>query len=105
MRVIFAGTPEFSVNVLESLVRAGHDICAVYTQPDRPKGRGRKLAVSAVKEAALCHQLPIFQPKSLKGEEEQAQLRSFNADIIVVVCLIYYCVAHIINKKKWILFH
>lgn len=85
MRVIFAGTPEFSVNVLESLIKAGHDICAVYTQPDRPKGRGRKLAISAIKQAALSHQLPIYQPKSLKGEAEQTQLASFNADIMVVV--------------------
>lgn len=85
MRVIFAGTPEFSVNVLEALITAGHEICAVYTQPDRPKGRGRKLAFSAVKEAALSHDLPIFQPKSLKDEEEQSQLAALNADVMVVV--------------------
>ncbi len=85
MKVIFAGTPDFSVYVLNALIDAGHEVCAVYTQPDRPKGRGRKLALSAVKEAALKHGLVIYQPKSLKGKAEQAEIAALNADIMVVV--------------------
>jgi methionyl-tRNA formyltransferase len=85
MRIVFAGTPDFSVAVLESLINAGHDIKGVYCQPDRPKGRGRVLSTCPVKEKALEHNLAIFQPESLKDEAEQQILASLNADIMVVV--------------------
>jgi methionyl-tRNA formyltransferase len=85
MRVIFAGTPEFSVGVLEALSNAGHEIVGVYCQPDRPKGRGRVLTACPVKDKALEHDLPIFQPESLKDETEQQILADLNADVMVVV--------------------
>ena len=85
MRLIFAGTPDFSVGILEALYQAGHEIVGVYTQPDRPKGRGRILTACPVKEKALALNLPIFQPNSLKDSETQAQLKSLQAEVIVVV--------------------
>ncbi|UQB42047.1 methionyl-tRNA formyltransferase [Thiomicrospira microaerophila] len=84
-RIIFAGTPVFSVAPLQALLDEGHEIIAVYTQPDRPAGRGRKLTASPVKQLALQHGLPVFQPESLKTAEAQAELAKHNADIMVVV--------------------
>ena len=84
MKVIFAGTPEFAVPSLQMLLRSTHQICAVYTQPDRPAGRGRKLKPSPVKELAIKAGLPIYQPDSLKSEQEQQQLAGFDADLMVV---------------------
>ena len=84
-RVIFAGTPDFSVGVLEALNQAGHDIVGVYTQPDRPKGRGRILSACPVKEKALELGLTVFQPDSLKDINSQNELNSLNADVMVVV--------------------
>ncbi len=85
MRIIFAGTPEFSVGVLTALIHAGHDIVGVYCQPDRPKGRGRVLSACPVKEKALTYNLNIFQPESLKDKAAQNQLNKLNADVMVVV--------------------
>ncbi len=86
LKIIFAGTPEFAVVALEALLETGkHEICAVYTQPDRPAGRGRRLQASPVKRAALEHGLPVIQPVSLKGAEQQQQLRALQADLMVVV--------------------
>ena len=85
LRIIFAGTPEFSVPSLEALLAAGQEIVAVYTQPDRPAGRGRKLSPSPVKEAALAHGLPVFQPLTLKDEAAVTGLRALAADLMVVV--------------------
>ncbi len=85
MKIIFAGTPEFSVGVLEALITAGHEIVGVYCQPDRPKGRGRVLSACPVKEKALEHNLAIFQPESLKDKAEQQILANLNADVMVVV--------------------
>jgi len=85
MKVLFAGTPDFSVGVLEALYQSGHDIVGVYTQPDRPKGRGRVLTACPVKEKALALNLPIFQPESLKDSEVKTQLKSLQAEVMVVV--------------------
>ena len=84
LRIIFAGTPEFAATALTSLIQAEYEIVAVYTQPDRPAGRGRKLHASAVKEVALHHQIPVLQPQSLKDTETQDTLRKFNADVMIV---------------------
>lgn len=84
MKIIFAGTPEFAAVALEALVHTSHEIVAVYTQPDRPAGRGLKLTSSAVKSLALHYQLPVYQPKSLKESHEQDVLASMQADIMVV---------------------
>jgi methionyl-tRNA formyltransferase len=85
MKIIFAGTPEFAVPSLRMLIDAGHDICAVYTQPDRPSGRGRQLHPTPVKAVALAAGLPVFQPLSLKTDEDFQQLVALQADLMVVV--------------------
>jgi len=82
---VFAGTPDFSVPALEALVDAGHRIVAVYTQPDRPAGRGQKLAMGAVKQAALARSLHIEQPATLRSSDHIEQLRAFSPDLMVVV--------------------
>jgi methionyl-tRNA formyltransferase len=85
LRIIFAGTPEFAAKHLAALYASEHNIIAVYTQPDRHAGRGKKLMPSAVKLLALEHGTPIYQPASLKNEEAQQALASLNADIMIVV--------------------
>jgi methionyl-tRNA formyltransferase len=85
MKIIFAGTPEFAVPTLQMLLDTEHEVCAVYTQPDRPAGRGRKLHPSPVKELALKAGIPVFQPETLKTDEDLRQIASFNADLLVVV--------------------
>lgn len=85
LKIIFAGTPEFSVAPLQALLASTHQVVAVYTQPDRPAGRGRKITASPVKQVALEHNIPVLQPESLKPAEAQAQLAQFQADIMVVV--------------------
>lgn len=86
MRIVFMGTPEFSVSALKSLVGAGHEIIAVLTQPDRPKGRGNQVQFSPVKEEALRHNIPVYQPLRIKSDEEcKGILKSLNPDVCVVV--------------------
>lgn len=84
MRLIFAGTPEFAARALAALLHAGHELALVLTQPDRPAGRGLRLAPSAVKALALNHGLDVFQPVSLKDEATQARLKALDADAMVV---------------------
>lgn len=84
MRIVFAGTPPFAAAALNALADAGHDIVLVLTQPDRPAGRGMKLAPSAVKQAALARGLPLVQPASLRAAEAEATLRAADADVMVV---------------------
>lgn len=84
LRIIYAGTPEFSVPALEALIASPHEVIAVYTQPDRPAGRGRELKASPVKETALKNHIPVFQPVSLKDEAAQNELAGLNADLMVV---------------------
>ncbi len=85
MRILFAGTPEFSVAALSALIDSDHQLVGVYTQPDRPAGRGRKLTASPVKESALAAGLPLFQPSTLRDETTQAELRALTPDLMVVV--------------------
>jgi methionyl-tRNA formyltransferase len=85
LKIVFAGTPEFSVPPLSALLQTDHQVVAVYTQPDRPAGRGRKITPSAVKQLALEHEIPVFQPASLKGEEDLATLEAHQADLMIVV--------------------
>ncbi len=85
LKIIFAGTPEFAVPSLNALLNSEHTVLAVCTQPDRPAGRGQHLQVSPVKQMAEMHNLPIFQPKSLRDIDVQNALRELNADIMVVV--------------------
>ncbi|MBL8269374.1 methionyl-tRNA formyltransferase [Steroidobacter sp.] len=85
LSIIFAGTPEFSVPALEALVASRHRVVAVYTQPDRPAGRGQQVAMSAVKQCALKHEIPVEQPQTLKDPAAVAQLAQYRADLMVVV--------------------
>lgn len=84
MKVIFAGTPAFASVALAALIQSSHQVIAVYTQPDRPAGRGLKLTASPVKELACQHEIPVYQPLSLKDTKEQDNLRLLNADVIIV---------------------
>lgn len=85
LRIVFAGTPDFSVAPLKSLIESQHQVVAVYTQPDRPAGRGRKLTASPVKQVALEAEIPVFQPLSLKDEQAQIELAALKPDLMVVV--------------------
>lgn len=85
LRIIFAGTPDFAAKHLQALLDSEHQVIAVYTQPDRPAGRGQQLQPSPVKQLAVQHQLPVYQPKSLKKSPAQQQLAALNADVMVVV--------------------
>ncbi|MBE7516329.1 MAG: methionyl-tRNA formyltransferase [Chloracidobacterium sp.] len=85
MKIVFMGTPPAAVTSLEALLASGHDICAVYTQPDRPAGRGGRLTPSAVKVYAVEHGLAIHQPEKLRAEAETERFRSVDADVAVVV--------------------
>lgn len=85
LNIIFAGTPDFAARHLQALINSHHNVIAVYTQPDRPAGRGKKLTASPVKELALAHNIPVYQPGSLRKEPAQQQLAALNADIMVVV--------------------
>ncbi|OED41457.1 methionyl-tRNA formyltransferase [Endozoicomonas sp. (ex Bugula neritina AB1)] len=85
LRIIFAGTPDFASAHLQAILNSHHDVIAVYSQPDRPAGRGQKLKPSPVKELALKHDIPVYQPASLRKEEAQTELASLNADLMIVV--------------------
>lgn len=85
MRVIFMGTPDFSVGTLEALIRAGHQVVLAVTQPDKPKGRGGKMQFPPVKETALEHGIPVFQPRKVREPENIEELKKYQADVIVVV--------------------
>ncbi|MFK0085740.1 methionyl-tRNA formyltransferase [Pseudomonas sp. NPDC090755] len=85
MRIVFAGTPEFAAEHLKALIDSPYDVVAVYTQPDRPAGRGQKLMPSAVKQLAVDNDIPVLQPPTLRNAEAQAELAAFAPDLMVVV--------------------
>lgn len=85
LRIIFAGTPDFSVSCLQTLLDSSHQVCAVYTQPDRKAGRGRKLQASPVKQCAQQANIPVYQPQNFKADTDQQILKDHNADLMVVV--------------------
>ena len=84
MRILFMGTPEFAVPSLEALLTAGHQVCGVFTQPDKPKNRGMKLQTSPVKECALSHNVPVFQPGKMRDGEALGYLHAADPELIVV---------------------
>lgn len=84
MRILFMGTPDFAVPSLEALLTAGHEICGVFTQPDKPKNRGMKLQAPPVKEFALSHDIPVYQPESVKGGTAMEQIRKLQPELIAV---------------------
>lgn len=85
LNIIFAGTPDFAAQHLQALLNSRHNVIAVYTQPDKPAGRGKKLQASPVKQLAEQHNIPLYQPKSLRQEAAQVELKALNADVMVVV--------------------
>ena len=89
LRVIFAGTPIFSASHLEAVIKSSHKIIAVYTQPDRPSGRGKKVVSSPIKSLANREKLPLCQPVSLRSQEEQNKIFELKPDVIVVVAVSY----------------
>lgn len=101
MKIIFMGTPDFAVPCLDMLVKEGHEVCLVVTQPDKPKGRGKKMLFPPVKEKAIEYGIEVFQPVKVKEEEAVEKLRSYNADIIVVVAFGQILPESILNMPKY----
>jgi methionyl-tRNA formyltransferase len=95
------GTPEFSVGTLESLIKAGHDVTAVITQPDKPKGRGKSVLFTPVKEAAMKYNIPVLQPVKVRDSEFVQVLRTINPDVIVVVAFGQILPIEIIEMPKY----
>ncbi|WP_260261644.1 methionyl-tRNA formyltransferase [Vibrio intestinalis] len=85
LRIVFAGTPDFAAQHMAALLSSEHEVIAAYTNPDRPAGRGKKLTASAVKNLALEHNVPVYQPENFKSDEAKQELADLNADIMVVV--------------------
>ncbi|MGD8112613.1 methionyl-tRNA formyltransferase [Vibrio sp. TRT 17S01] len=85
LKIVFAGTPDFAARHLAALLSSEHEVIAVYTQPDRPAGRGKKLTASPVKNIALEHNIPVYQPENFKSDEAKQALADLNADLMVVV--------------------
>ena len=101
LKIIFAGTPDFSVPALEALIQSEHQVIAVYSQPDRPAGRGRKLTASPVKQKALAESIAVFQPDNLKDTTVQQQLAALNADIMIVVAYGLILPEIVLNTPKY----
>tara|TARA_R110000772_G_scaffold96406_21_gene195050 strand:- start:18714 stop:19661 length:948 start_codon:yes stop_codon:yes gene_type:complete len=101
LKIIFAGTPEFAATHLEALIHSEHQIIAAYTQPDRPAGRGKKLQASAVKQLAEQHDIPVYQPASLKTEDALQQLADLQADVMVVVAYGLILPQNILDTPKY----
>lgn len=85
MKVIFMGTPDFSVGTLEALVEAGHEVVLAVTQPDKPKGRGKEMQFTPVKECALAHGIPVYQPRKVREPKCVEELKKYGADVCVVI--------------------
>ena len=101
MRVVFMGTPDFAVGALEAIVKAGHEVVAVVTQPDKPKGRSGQMQFPPVKECALKYDIPVFQPVKIKTPESVAELAKYEADIFVVAAFGQMLSEEILNMPKY----
>lgn len=101
IKIIFAGTPEFALSALRLLIDSPYEICAIYTQPDRPAGRGQKLVASPIKTAALAYNLPVYQPLTLKDPVVQGQFRELAADLFVDVAYGLLIPAAILEMPKF----
>ena len=100
MKIIFMGTPDFAVGTLEAILKAGHEVVLVVTQPDKPKGRSGALQFTPVKECALAHNIEVFQPTRIRLEENVEYLRKYDADIIVVAAFGQILPKSILEMKK-----
>jgi len=101
MRILFMGTPDFAVASLKALVEAGHEICGVFTQPDKPKNRGHKLAFSPVKEYAITLELPVYQPLKMRDGEALSIVRELAPELIVVAAYGKILPEDILNTPKY----
>ena len=101
MKVVFMGTPDFSVGTLEALVEAGYEITGVVTQPDKPKGRGKQMMPTPVKEAAEKHGLPVYQPRRVRDAEAIEEIRKMEPDVIVVVAFGQIIPKEILDMPKY----
>ena len=101
MKIIFMGTPEFAVGALEAIVQAGHQVVLAVTQPDKPKGRGKEMQFTPVKECALKYDIPVFQPVKIKTPEAVDKLREYEADIFVVAAFGQLLSEEILNMPKY----
>ena len=101
MKVIFMGTPDFSVGTLEALVAAGHEVVLAVTQPDKPKGRGKEMQFTPVKECALKYDIPVYQPRRVREAECIEELRKYEADIMVVVAFGQILPIEILEMTKY----
>ena len=101
MKVVYMGTPDFAVGPLEAIIKAGHDVTAVVTQPDKPKGRGKEMAMSPVKECALQYHIPVLTPVKIKAAEAVEELKQYPADIFVVAAFGQILSEEILNMPKY----
>lgn len=101
MKIVYMGTPDFAVGPLEAIIKAGHEVTAVVTQPDKPKGRGKEMAMSPVKICALKYEIPVLTPVKIKSEEAIAELRKYPADIFVVAAFGQILSEEILNMPKY----
>ena len=101
MRVIFMGTPDFATGTLEEIVKAGHEVAGVVTQPDKPKGRGKTMMPTPVKETALKYNLPVYQPKKVREPEFVELLRSLKSDVMVVAAFGQIITKEILEMPKY----
>lgn len=101
MRIVFMGTPDFAAGALEAIVAAGHQVLAVVTQPDKPKGRGKEMQVTPVKACAVSHGIPVFQPVKIREKEAVETLRSYGADVFVVAAFGQILSEEILTMPKY----
>lgn len=96
MKIIYMGTPDFAVEALEALASSRHEVTAVFTQPDKPKGRGKAMQFTPVKEVALRENIPVYQPKKVRDPEVIQKIRELAPDVLVVVAF-----GQIIPQESW----
>lgn len=101
MKVIFMGTPDFSVGTLEALIEAGHEVVLAVTQPDKPKGRGKEMQFTPVKECALAHQIPVYQPVKIRDPKCVEELKKYDADVMVVIAFGQILPKEILQMTKY----
>ena len=101
MKVMFMGTPDFAVPTLEAIIEAGHEVTCVVTQPDKTKGRGQEVVFTPVKECAVKHNIPVFQPERIKAAESIEELKKFEFDVIVVVAFGQILSKEILDMPKY----
>lgn len=101
MRIVFMGTPDFAVPTLEKIIEANHEVVAVITQPDKPKGRGKAVLYTPVKEAAIKHGIPVYQPVKVREPEFVEVLRGLNADVFVVIAFGQILPKEILDMPKY----